>query len=167
MQTRLIRPTATLGFKRNSAHDVWSTFFVRARDKNSLRKHGKCIYWMKHCVLRLPRYWTYVNSAVCWISVNQRGIFVWTCQIPWDSIDIQFISIKFSWDHFKFEKVCTLGLLNFMVSVFKCKVLTFDKQLITYFLIANAISVFIFWVCEHCDKKPNTVCIDFCIEGWI
>lgn len=87
MQTRLIRPTATLGFKRNSAHDVWSTFFVRARDKNSLRKHGKCIYWMKHCVLRLPRYWTYVNSAVCWISVNQRGIFVWTCQIPWDIIE--------------------------------------------------------------------------------
>lgn len=87
--------------------------------------------------------------------VKSRGIFQ----------NIQFISIKFSWDHFKFEKVCTLGLLNFMVSVFKCKVLTFDKQLITYFLIANAISVFIFWVCEHCDKKPNTVCIDFCIEG--
>lgn len=51
------------------------------------------------------------------------------------------------------------------MSVIKCKVLTFDKQIITHFLIANAISAFIFWVCEHCDKKPNTVYIDFCIGG--
>lgn len=58
-----------------------------------------------------------------------------------------------------------IRFLNFMVSVIKCKVLTFDKQIITHFLIANAISVFIFWVCEHCDKKPNTVYIDFCIGG--
>lgn len=54
-----------------------------------------------------------------------------------------------------------------MVLVFKCKVLIFDKEFIIYFLIVNVILVFIFWVCEYCDKKFNIVCIDFCIEGWI
>lgn len=60
-------------------HSLWELAIKIAYESmGNVSTEWNIVYW--DC----PDTWTYVNSAVCWNSVNQRGIFVWTCQIPWD-----------------------------------------------------------------------------------